>query len=541
MTWDEVFEIEETDLWGRIGKLYTAHGVIRTPTLAPVINPAKSVLPPKEIEEMGFGVLMTNSYIIKQSYGEIALEMGVHKLLGVEGPVMTDSGAYQLLVYGRVKTSPREILEYQIKLGSDIGVILDIPTRRNVSKHVVEKEVKETIRRAEEAVKVDREKMLLVGPVQGGLFLDIVSNAARRLSQLPFDIYAVGGPTQIMENYRFNELVRLVMTAKLNLPWSAPLHLFGAGHPMLIPLAVAMGVDLFDSASYVLYARDDRYLTERGTVRLRELEYLPCVCPVCSNLTADELKAMPKQERIVSLTKHNLYVLKKEILRARQAIYEGRLWELIEEKTRTHPAMADALCEYRKYVAFIERKHPVTRGVLQGIFFYGIESRWRPEVYRHLKRLKERFPPSSKKGIILIEETEQKPFTRFSQISTLVKYLREKDITNKAEIAIISAPFSIIPIELDGFYPLSQYEVNKDTIRGAWREIVSDIVWYILNREYKYTLIIYWSLPRYYIYRLKEALEQRGVRTVPMRVSYGDEKDVEKISEKVKMLVELIS
>ncbi|RLF05005.1 MAG: hypothetical protein DRK00_05460 [Thermoprotei archaeon] len=189
----DCFEILDEDLLGRTGRLRTKRGVVETPALAPVINPGLNIVPPREVAEIGYGLLMTNAYLIKRRYGDVALEMGVHGLLGIETPVMTDSGAYQLMEYGEVEVEPLEIVEYQVKLGSDIGVILDIPTRHGVSRETVAKEVEETIRRAREALKVEREGMLLVGPVQGGVYLDIVARAARELAELDYDIYAVGG------------------------------------------------------------------------------------------------------------------------------------------------------------------------------------------------------------------------------------------------------------------------------------------------------------------------------------------------------------
>ena len=510
-----MFEIEDIDLYGRLGKLYTGSGTVRTPALTPVINPTRSVLEPKEIAGMGYELLMTNSYIIRQNYGDLALEAGVHGVLGVDTPVMTDSGAYQLMVYGRVKVEPREIVEYQAKLGSDIGVILDIPTRIDTPYERVKAEVEETLRRAEEALSVDRGDMLLVGPVQGGLHLNLVAYSASRLSKMPFDVYAVGGPTQIMENYMFSDLVKLVMTARLNLPWPAPLHLFGAGHPIMIPLAVAMGVDTFDSASYALYARDDRLLTERGTVRLSELEELPCTCPVCSKYTAKELREAPKQERERLIARHNLYVILREVKRTRQAVKEGRLWELLEEKARTHPSMAEALRTLSMYSRFLAEKHPVTRGKIQGIFYYGRLSRYRPETVRHIDRLKERHVAGSD-TLLLFQETKQKPFTRAGLIKEVLG--AAPNLWEKADMAVLSLAFSIIPLELDGVYPLSQYTAARPLLEEAYNEVAADLHWYVANKGYRKVVLVYYDLPGYILYRLEEALRAAGARTFKIHV-----------------------
>ncbi len=514
--WNDVFEIEDIDLFGRIGRLRTGSGTVRTPTLTPVINPTRSVLEPREIADIGFELLMTNSYIILRNYGDVALEAGVHGVLGVDTPIMTDSGAYQLMVYGRVKAEPREIVEYQARLGSDIGVILDIPTRIDTPREKVREEVEETLKRAREALTVDRGDMLLVGPVQGGMHLSLVAYSASTLASMSFDVYAVGGPTQIMENYLFSDLVKLVMTARLNLPWPAPLHLFGAGHPLMIPLAVAMGVDTFDSASYALYARDDRLLTERGTLRLSELEELPCTCPVCSRYTAKELKEAPKQERERLIAKHNLYIILREVKRTRQAIKEGRLWELLEEKARSHPAMADALKTLAMYSRFLTEKHPVTRGRLQGLFYYGRLSRYRPETVRHIDRLKERYMPRHV-VLLLFEETRQKPFTRAGLIKEILAVAPE--LWEKADIAVISPAFSIIPLELDGVYPLSQYTAAGTVLEEAYREVAADLAWHIAGKDYRSVILVHYTLKEEFLSEIYEKIRALGIPLFDYKVS----------------------
>ena len=132
--------------------------------------------------------------------------------------------------------------------------------------------------------------------------------SAKEMGTLPFQIHALGSPTEVMESYRFDVLVDMIMTAKMNLPSDRPLHLFGAGHPFMFSLAVALGCDLFDSAAYALYARDGRYMTENGTWRLNELEYFPCSCPKCSKATPKNVLSLPQPEKEVFLAEHNLYV-----------------------------------------------------------------------------------------------------------------------------------------------------------------------------------------------------------------------------------------
>ena len=535
--WSEVFEIEEIDLLGRIGRLYTRRGIVETPTLTPVINPAKPILEPSRISAMGFPMLMTNSYIILRNYGDLAKEVGVHGILGVQGPVFTDSGAYQLMVYGRVEVTPERILEYQVEIGSDVGVVLDIPTRRDTPYEQAAQEVEETIRRVRAALELDRKGMLLVAPVQGGLHTPLVARAAAELAKLPADIYAVGGPTQLMQEYDYRDLVRLVMTARLNLPWAAPLHLFGAGHPMMLALAVAMGVDTFDSASYALYARDDRILTPWGTLRISEVEEVPCSCPVCSRYSAKELKEMPKQERVALLAEHNLYVIAAELRRIREAIREGRLWEVLESQAAAHPTLMDALRELARYAEFIARKHPVTRQPVRGLFFLTPLSRYRPEVVRHHNRLAKRYFRRSE-CLLLFEETPQKPFTRYGLVKEVLA--DEPALPELCDIAVLSYAFSVIPLELDGVYPLSQYEVSRHVLEYSAEEIAADVCWYTLTKGYRGVALVYYSLPKRLIARIEERFKAEGVALtlIPLRDYYAALQEHGETARRVRTAVE---
>ncbi len=296
------FEIKEKDMLARIGKLKTKTCTVETPLLFPVINPSIQPITPKKLkEEFGFEAVITNAYILRKRYQNKPIEEGLHKFLGFDGAIMTDSGAYQILVYGGVEVNQAEIVDYQERIGSDIATILDIPTGWNVTKEHATKTVAETLKRAKAFFKTKtREDILWVGPVQGGRHLDLVAKSAVAMSKLPFQIHALGSPTEVMESYRFDVLADMIMTAKKNLPIERPLHLFGAGHPAMFSLAVALGCDLFDSAAYALYARENRYMTENGTWRLNELDYFPCQCPKCSgNSPKDVLKQSAKEREII--------------------------------------------------------------------------------------------------------------------------------------------------------------------------------------------------------------------------------------------------
>ncbi len=108
---------------------------METPLLYPVINPSIQLVTPKKLKEtFGFEAVITNSYILRKRFGDKVINEGLHKFLGYDGAVMTDSGAYQILVYGEVEVNQKEIVAYQEGIGSDIATMLDIPTGWKITK-----------------------------------------------------------------------------------------------------------------------------------------------------------------------------------------------------------------------------------------------------------------------------------------------------------------------------------------------------------------------------------------------------------------------
>jgi 7-cyano-7-deazaguanine tRNA-ribosyltransferase len=390
------FEILHKDLAGRIGRLSTLHGTVETPLLMPVVNPHLPLIPPEELASMGAEMIITNSYIINQDpdLREGAIEQGLHDLLGFPGPIMTDSGAFQLSVYGDIDVLPLEILDFQFSIKSDISVPLDIPTPPDVSRERAESELNITEERLQEAAALKRDA-LLAGPVQGSTYPDLRERAGRFARELGFDLYPVGGVVPLMEAYRFRDLVDVVVSAKKGLGSGVPVHLFGAGHPMIFALAAAMGCDLFDSAAYALYAREGRYLTVQGTRKLEEMKHLPCSCPVCLKYTQQELMDSPQRAR--ELARHNLYVSLQEIKLVRQSIRDGSLWDLLETRCRSHPRMLDGLKRLASYGDWLEGLDSASKSTF---FYLSPESASRPEVIRYGGRI-ERI---SLKGEVLITD-----------------------------------------------------------------------------------------------------------------------------------------
>ncbi len=488
------FEIKDRDLLARIGKLRTKSGTVETPLLFPVINPSIQPVPPSKIREnFGFEALITNAYILKKRFQNQPAEKGIHNFLGFDGVVMTDSGAYQILVYGDIETTPEEIVAYQEKIGSDIATILDLPTGWEVSKENAEQTVNETLRRAKEFFKFKtREDILWVGPVQGGRYLDLVAKSAVEMGKLPFQIYALGSPTEVMERYRFDVLADMIMAAKINLPIEKPLHLFGAGHPFMFSLAVALGCDLFDSAAYAIYAKENRYMTATGTIRLEELEYFPCNCPKCLSRKPKDVSEMPREERQTFLAEHNLYACLSEIRYIKQAIKEGRLWEHLELRMHGHPALFQALKKLGNYEAFIERHSPTVKR--SGLFFFSALDLARPEVVRHRMRMAERYlKPRNADVLLLVPQTRTKPFHRSKEYKETVKMLKKVlgNNSNSVHTCFYSAPFGVVPVEIDEVYPLSQHESVLPLDKETLVYVASQVANYITQRDYRLVVLLH--------------------------------------------------
>ncbi len=470
------FEIKDKELAGRIGKLVTKSGSIETPAFFPVVNPfrKKDEVPAEKIRDIGFTQIITNAYIIMQRLGEKGAELGVHKITQFNGIVMTDSGAYQLLMYGhgKVKIDPIDIVEYQKKLGSDIAVIADIPTRDDSTYSEAEKSVIETLRRARLVEPLIREdKRIWVLPIQGGIHYDLVRRSAEEGSKLSsFSMYAIGSPVTVLERYGFRKIVRMVATAKKVLPPDKPVHLFGGGHPMIIPLMVALGIDTFDSASYILYAREGRYMTESGTYRLSDLDYLPCECEVCSEYTPRELMELDPPERTRLLAIHNLHVIRKVLKETKEAIREGRLWELVERTSMAHPSIREAFMEMLRYIDWIEELDPRYKGKARGMFLYDTSSYYRPELIRHRLYLEKYYRLSGSDVILLPGDFADKPF-RSSEIFR--RALRKGLISDSSEVIVYLPFFNYLPLDIDQTYPYAQFEAPAIVPREITEKMVN--------------------------------------------------------------------
>ena len=439
------FEVKESDLLGRVGALQVAGKTIETPYMFPVIHPVSQIVPTGDLQAMGFKGLMTNSYIIHSRRKREALEKGIHRLLGFDGVLMTDSGGYQVLEYGDLGVGYQDVARFQADIGSDLAVTLDRPTgypqRRAAARGTVEyslNNAKATLR------EFGGREAVWVGPVQGGLYSDLVRRSAKSLVAAGFEFLALGSPVQIMENYMFAELVGMVMAARGAVPYSVPLHLFGAGHPLTMPLAVALGCDTFDSASYVLFARTGRYMSRSGVLTLRDMKFLPCSCPVCSKTTVKELLELDHVERTRRLSTHNLQVLREELEGCKEAVSEGRLWDLVEERSMAHPRLREAFAEVAKRSGELAFGTPGLKD--RGLFVRSPLDLRRPELMAAKSRLDQAMTRSSKKAVLAPGRARGRPARKGGE--------------GADDVYLVHPALGPYPAELEFLYPFSQTEAS---------------------------------------------------------------------------------
>ncbi len=472
------FEIVDKDVMGRIGKLETPHGKIETPTIMPVINPNIEFIPADEMKKFGAQIVITNSYIIYRTphLREKALKKGVHGLLGTDLPIMTDSGSYQLMVYGDVEITNEDIVRFQNEIGSDIIVPLDVPTPPDADYTTALNDLKITLKRERQAVEFDREDRLLALPIQGSTHPDLRKISAEEVAKMNGDLYPIGGIVPLMDTYRFYDLVKIILDVKSVLPSYAPVHLFGAGHPMVFAVAVALGCDLFDSAAYALYAKDDRYLTPYGTKKLEELQYFPCSCPVCLEYTPEELRRMDKAERERLIAEHNLWVSFEEIRRIKQAIKENSLFELVEKRIRGHPNLLHAWRQIKEYGWIIEKFDPSMK---HSFLYTGIESCYRPAVLRHHERVLRVELPDKDEIVISTDEGVPADFYIRPAFGVVPAEMLESYPAGHAEIPPAEyIEEEALRLAVEGLKKFLEHHADRKFVviaKGRWNEFIRDL------------------------------------------------------------------
>jgi 7-cyano-7-deazaguanine tRNA-ribosyltransferase len=249
-----------------------------------------------------------------------------------------------------------------------------------------------------------------------------------------------------MEGSRYPLLTDVIATAKGALNPSRPVHLFGAGHPLVIPMAVLLGCDLFDSSSYAKYAKDGRMLYPDGTRSLADLVENPCPCPVCSRHTPAEMRSLEGGERYRALLRHNLHVLAGEMRRVRQAIREESVWELAEERARTNPHVFEAFRRIALHADLLEEAEPVSR--MRAVRYFDATSAIRPLVERTRQRVVDRAPMHAGQAVLV--RPRGTPYTK--RVPAGLAQARKEAAVH----VVFETVWGPVPEHLDECFPFSQ-------------------------------------------------------------------------------------
>ena len=356
----------------RRGRLHTAHGAVDTPAFMPVgSRAAVRGLRPEEVAASGAQMILANTYHLYLRPGaQVVRELGgLHRFMHWEGPVLTDSGGYQvysLAALRRVEDdavifrshldgdlhrfTPEQSLATQADLGSDIAMVLDECPALPAGRETLERAVARTSRWAARAREAWRGPGALFGIVQGGTDPALRERSARDLVALGFDGYAIGGVSVGEDRAEGRRVTAL--TAGL-LPGDRPRYLMGVGTPAEIIDAVCAGVDLFDCVLPTRNARNGMLFTRSGRMNIQREEYRRdprppeegCDCPTCRHYSRGYLRHLYQAGEMLSgilNTLHNLHFYQCLMRELRAAIETGRLEDLRRERAAAQAAPAPA-------------------------------------------------------------------------------------------------------------------------------------------------------------------------------------------------------
>ena len=346
----------------RTGVIGTSRGNVATPAFMPVATRGTiRALPLRDIAEIGFDLILSNTYHLYIRPGMEVIEQagGIHGFMNYHGPVLTDSGGFQVFSLSnlcRIKEegvefrshldgsshffSPRRVLEVQRVIGSDIMMVLDqcisYPAEKDAARGAMERTL-EWARESREQWRdgFDGEVQALFAIVQGGTFPDLRDECARRLVDMDFPGYAIGGLSVGEPKPLYREITGIVADL---LPEGKPRYMMGVGSPMEILFAVGRGIDMFDCVMPTRIARNGTLYTSRGRVNIKASRYRNdfgpldenCGCYVCRDLTRAYLHHLFRVGEISSLiynTYHNLFFMRTFLQEIRTSIENGNFME----------------------------------------------------------------------------------------------------------------------------------------------------------------------------------------------------------------------
>lgn len=357
-----MFELLTTapDSKARRGRLTTRHGVIETPVFMPVgTQGTVKAVTPRELTELKAQIILGNTYHLFVRPGMEVMKHfgGLHNFMSWRGPILTDSGGYQVFSLAKLRKiteegvhfqnhldgspcfiGPETAMDIQQTLGSDIAMVFDecphYPCEHDYAKKSLDLTLRWARRCKDWCVKQDEAGMTrpaVFGIVQGATFADLRRRAAEELTAMDFEGYAVGG---VSVGEPESEMMLAVENAEPFLPAHKPRYAMGLGTPPQMLEMIARGIDMFDCVLPTRIARNGTAFTETGTVNLKNapfsMEKGPieegCECPACREFSRGYLRHLIKAEEILGLrlvTLHNLHFYLNLMTRARAAIEAG--------------------------------------------------------------------------------------------------------------------------------------------------------------------------------------------------------------------------
>ena len=351
------FEIDVNDPASnaRVGRLITPHGAIETPVFMPVGTQATvKGMTPDQIRATGTTMVLANTYHLALRPGESVVKAigGLHAFMGWDGPILTDSGGFQVFsMADRAKLTesgvafrshldgslldltPERAMQIQQDLGADVAMCLDHCPALPAEKSVIAAAVGRTIRWAARCKDAhSRPDQALFGIVQGGSHADLRQECAEALAALDFDGYAVGG---VSVGESRDEVRQALQVSTPHLPADKARYLMGVGRPSDILDAVSVGVDLFDCVLPTRNGRNATCLTDLGPVKLRNsrhrLDPRPveegCDCLACRSFSRAYLRHLFLSKEMLGpilASIHNVTYLQRLMRRIREAIRGGR-------------------------------------------------------------------------------------------------------------------------------------------------------------------------------------------------------------------------
>jgi queuine tRNA-ribosyltransferase len=339
------FKLEKTDGGARLGKVATAHGSFETPVFMPVGTRATiKTMSPDEAKETGVKILLGNTYHLYLRPGDELIKKmgGLHKFMNWNGPILTDSGGFQVFSLGfgsrgdklvkihedRVEFkshidgskhvfTPKKVLDIQHNLGSDIAMVLDECAPGKSEKKYAEEAMERTHQWAAEAREYAKKKnfnMAVFGIVQGATFKDLRTESARFINSLNFDGNAIGGLAVGETKTQMHQALEATIP---ELAENKPRYLMGVGTPEDILEAVERGVDMFDCVEPTRIARHGVALTFKGRVNINNAKYRldkgplekGCDCYACQNFSRAYIRHLYTVDEILGkrlMTLHNI-------------------------------------------------------------------------------------------------------------------------------------------------------------------------------------------------------------------------------------------